>query len=262
MENNIDDRSLVSIICASYNSEAFITDTINSVIGQDYQYWELLIIDDCSIDNTYEIIIKASQEDDRIKIFKNSTNIGSGLTRNVGIKNAKGKFLTFIDSDDLWERNFLSTNIEFQKINACQFSFASYRRVDENLSEILSPFIVPSRVCYQDMLRTGSISCLTAFIDIECLGKKYMPEIRKRQDYIFFLSYLKEIDFAYGIDAILATYRIRKNSVSRNKISAMKAIWVVYRKYEKFSIFRSIIFISIYAFYGVKKYYFSKPFNK
>jgi teichuronic acid biosynthesis glycosyltransferase TuaG len=253
---NLNNSNLISIVCASYNSKNYITETINSVLNQDYKNWELLIIDDCSTDDTFQIVESKAKNDHRIKTFKNITNSGSGFSRNIGIKNAKGNYLTFIDSDDLWDSNFLGTSLNFQIENGYCFSFASYRRLNEDLVEILSPFIVPEKVSYKDMLKTGSISCLTAFINIKQLGKNYMPQIRKRQDYVFFLSYLKQIDYAYGIKNVLASYRIRKNSISRNKFDAMKYIWIVYRDIEKLSLLNSLFLMLIYSCNGLKKYYF------
>jgi len=255
---NLNNSNLISIVCASYNSKNYITETINSVLNQDYKNWELLIIDDCSTDDTFQIVESKAKNDHRIKTFRNITNSGSGFSRNIGIKNAKGNYLTFIDSDDLWDSNFLSTSLNFQIVNGYCFSFASYRRLNEDLVEILSPFIVPEKVSYKDMLKTGSISCLTAFINIKQLGKNYMPQIRKRQDYVFFLSYLKQIDYAYGIKNVLASYRIRKNSISRNKFDAMKYIWIVYRDNEKLSLLNSLFLMLIYSCNGLKKYYFNR----
>lgn len=255
---NLNSSSLISIVCAAYNSKNYITETINSVLNQDYENWELLIIDDCSTDDTFQIVESEAKNDHRIRTFRNIANSGSGFSRNIGIKNAKGNYLTFIDSDDLWDSDFLSSSLKFQSENGYDFTFASYRRLNEDLVEILAPFIVPKKVSYKDMLKTGSISCLTAFININQLGKNYMPQIRKRQDYVFFLSYLKQIDYAYGIKDVLASYRIRKNSISRNKFDAMKYIWIVYRDIEKLSLFRSLYLMFRYSCNGLKKYYFNK----
>jgi glycosyltransferase involved in cell wall biosynthesis len=246
--------SKVSIICASYNSACYLSTTINSIINQYYKDWELIIIDDCSVDNTYEIASKFADTDSRIRILSNNKNKGPAKTRNKGIREAKGKYLTFIDSDDLWEKDFISKSISFLQENNYSFCFSSYYRVDEGLDPLYTPFIVPKKVSYNDLLKTCPISCLTAFIDIGKIGKYYMPDLKQRQDYGLWLNILKDVDFAYGIKKKLATYRIRKGSVSRNKFEAMKYVWKLYREEEGLNIVRSIYLIVIYSFNGLKKY--------
>src|SRR5690606_24402231 len=132
--------------------------------------------------------------------------------RNVGIKVASGSYLTFLDADDLWDSNFLEKSLGFLESNQLTFVFSSYRRVDENLNKLYENFIVPDKVSYNSLLKTCPISCLTAFMKISVIGKYYMPNISKRQDYGLWLAILKDIDYAYGIKEPLATYRIRKGS--------------------------------------------------
>ena len=209
-------KELVSIITPSYNSSKFIEETIASVQAQTYSHWEMLITDDGSTDNSFEIIKKFCKKDSRIKLFS-IKNAGPAVARNNSIKHAKGKYIAFIDSDDLWMSEFLSTSIKF--ITKSEgFVFSSYKRCNETtLKEQYKDFIVPENVTYMDILKTNSISCLTAFIDIEKLGKEFMPEVLYRQDMGLWLKYLKKINYAKGIKETLAIYRIRDNSHSRNK---------------------------------------------
>jgi teichuronic acid biosynthesis glycosyltransferase TuaG len=253
----------VSIVCACYNSEDTIKETIISVLNQDYVNWEMFIIDDNSKDSSVDII-QSYLNDERINLLRNSQNLGSGPTRNKGISAAQGRYITFIDSDDLWESNFLTKHIEYQKKNRCAFTYGSYNRVDNDLKPILPPYIVPRKVSYTDLLKSGHISCLTAFIDISVLGKIYMSEIRQRQDYLFFLQYIKRSKSAHGIPGVLATYRMRPNSLSRNKYQAIRMIWIVYRKYEKLRLVYSIYLILLYSFKGKLKYnrFYQKIRNK
>lgn len=207
---------LVSIITPSYNSSKFIEETIVSVQNQTYTNWEMLITDDGSTDNSIQIIRCLSKQDSRIKIFS-IKNSGPAVARNNSIKNAKGSFLAFLDSDDLWLPEFLSTSIS-QISTSEGFVFSSYKRCNEiTLEEQFTDFIVPEKVTYMDILKTNSISCLTAFIDIEKLGKYFMPNIMYRQDMGLWLQYLKKINHAVGIKKPLAIYRIREESLSRNK---------------------------------------------
>ena len=244
---------LVSIITPSYNSEKFISETIKSVLNQTYKNWEMLITDDGSTDNSYEIINKICEKDSRIKLFS-IKNAGPAVARNNSIKYAKGKYLAFLDSDDLWMPEFLSTSIKF--ITKSEgFIFSSYKRCNEiTLKEQYKDFIVPENVTYMDILKTNSISCLTAFIDIEKLGKEYMPEVLYRQDMGLWLKYLKKINYAKGIKETLAIYRIRDNSHSRNKKKLLKPQWYFYRHVENLSLVTSVYLMIVWGYRGFKKY--------
>jgi teichuronic acid biosynthesis glycosyltransferase TuaG len=247
-------QPLISIITPNYNSEKFITDTIESVINQTYENWELIIVDDYSKDQSIDIIKQYSDKDPRIQLIKLENNSGPGICRNKGISKASGKYLTFIDSDDLWLENFLEISMK-HIIHSNGFVFASYHRYDENLEPKYKDFIVPKSVTYSDILKTNSISCLTAFIDIEKLGKFYMPDVRYRQDMGLWLQYLKKIKTAKGIECPLAIYRIRANSHSRNKFQLIKPQWHFYRKVENLSVGLTIYYIIFWMINGLKKYY-------
>jgi glycosyltransferase involved in cell wall biosynthesis len=246
-------NELVSIITPCYNSSLYIEETIKSVQKQSYENWELLITDDGSTDNSIEVITKLSKADLRIKIFA-IENSGPAIARNNSIKHAKGKYLAFLDSDDLWFSEFLKTSL--QEVGKSEgFVFSSYKRCNEiTLEEQYKDFIVPEKVTYFDILKTNSISCLTAFIDIEKLGKEFMPEVLYRQDMGLWLKYLKKINYAVGIKETLAVYRIRNNSHSRNKKKLLKPQWYFYRKVEKLSLLTSIYLMLIWSYYGFKKY--------
>ena len=246
-------KELVSIITPSYNSSKFIEETIASVQAQTYSHWEMLITDDGSTDNSFEIIKKICKKDSRIKLFS-IKNAGPAVARNNSIKHAKGKYIAFIDSDDLWMSEFLSTSIKF--ITKSEgFVFSSYKRCNETtLKEQYKDFIVPENVTYMDILKTNSISCLTAFIDIEKLGKEFMPEVLYRQDMGLWLKYLKKINYAKGIKETLAIYRIRDNSHSRNKKKLLKPQWYFYRHVENLSLVRSVYLMIVWGYRGFKKY--------
>jgi len=245
---------LVSIITPNYNASKFVSETIESVISQTYENWELIIVDDCSTDDSVTIIEGFIKMDSRIKLLTLDVNSGPAISRNKGIDTCVGSFMTFIDSDDLWLPNFLETSLKYIK-KSQGFVFSSYHRFDENLNPMYKDFIVPKRVTYSDILKTNSISCLTAFIDVDRLGKLKMPEILYRQDMGLWLQYLKNIDYAFGVKEPLAIYRIRKTSHSRNKFNLIKHQWNFYRNTEKLSVPHSIYYFSLWFFYGFKKYY-------
>nr|WP_067063831.1 glycosyltransferase family 2 protein [Mucilaginibacter sp. L294] len=236
---------MVSIITPSHNSKLYIENTVQSVIDQTYTDWEMIIIDDNSTDGTRELIARLAEKDSRIKYFFNDVSIGPAKARNIGIENAKGQFLTFLDSDDIWMPEFIQTSVEYSIKNNYTFVFSSYERKDENLNDLYTDFIVPDKVSYSDLLRTCPISCLTAFIWIEKIGKFYMPDIPKRQDYGLWLRILKHVKYAYGIKTPLAVYRIRKGSLSRNKFLAIWYVWQVYINVEKLNFFYSLYLICL-----------------
>jgi glycosyltransferase involved in cell wall biosynthesis len=247
-------NELVSIITPCYNSEKYIANTIESVIKQTYQNWEMIIIDDCSTDSTIKIIEEIVKTETRIKLLKLDTNSGAAKSRNAGINIAAGKYLTFLDADDVWFSTFIQNSIQTIKTTQIAFVFSSYKRSNENLEFIYSDFIVPKKVNYTDILKSNSISCLTAFIDVSVLGVKKMPDILKRQDMGLWLQYLKEIPFAHGIQEPQAIYRIRENSLSRNKKKLLKYQWQFYREVEKLSVFESIYYMLHWMYRGFMKY--------
>lgn len=247
-------NSLVSIITPTFNSAKYIVETIRSVQNQTYKNWEMLIVDDGSSDETVMVVNEFSKEESRIKFFPLAKNVGPAKARNVGIEKASGDYMTFLDADDIWFSDFIESSIETIQVSGVHLVFSSYRRSDENLEFVYSDFIVPQRVTYTDILKSNSISCLTAFVDIKTLGKKTMPEIRKRQDMGLWLQYLKEIPFAHGIKEPKAIYRIRENSLSRNKKNLIKYQWQFYREVERLNVLQSGYYMLHWMYRGFMKY--------
>jgi len=249
----MNNQSLVSIITAVYNAELYISETIESVIAQDYQNWELIIVDDYSTDNSFSIA-KKYESDKRIHVFEipiKSPSLAAG-TRNFGIDQAKGKYITFLDADDTWNPNFLSSQLNFMKEKNCSFAFSSFfwRAANKDKN-----FIVPEKVTYKDILKTNSITCLTAIYDRETIGVFYMPEnAYKREDFACFLSILKKVKYAYGNPEVLAMYRLHGNSASSKKRKMIKWQWRVYRRVEHINFFSSLYFLFCWAIQGLKKH--------
>ena len=247
-------NALVSIITPSYNSAKFIAETIQSVQNQTYPNWEMIIVDDGSSDETESVVLSIIQNDNRIQFHKLSQNSGPAVARNTGIEKASGDYMTFIDADDIWFSTFIENNIKTIQETGIPFVFSSYRRANEQLEFVYSDFIVPHKVSYTDILKSNSISCLTAFLDIKKLGKKYMPLIRKRQDMGLWLNYLKVIPFAHGIQETQAIYRIRENSLSRKKSDLIKYQWQFYRQVENLNVFQSAYYMLHWMYRGFMKY--------
>ena len=247
-------NTLVSIITPSYNSVKFIAETIQSVQNQTYQNWEMIIVDDGSSDQTESVVLSIIQNDNRIQFHKLNHNSGPAVARNTGIEKASGDYMTFIDADDIWFPTFIENNIKTIQETGIPFVFSSYKRANEQLEFVYSDFIVPHKVSYTDILKSNSISCLTAFLDIKKLGKKYMPLIRKRQDMGLWLNYLKVIPFAHGIQETQAIYRIRENSLSRKKSDLIKYQWQFYRQVENLNVFQSAYYMLHWMYRGFMKY--------
>ncbi|SIN81391.1 glycosyltransferase family 2 protein [Algoriphagus halophilus] len=247
---------LVSIITPVYNAHSHIEETIQSIIAQTYSDWELILIDDYSTDNGIHILSRYTELDARIHLHENPKNLGAAVSRNKGIEMAKGRFIAFLDSDDLWEPTKLETQVKFMLENKHAFTFAGYFKIKNDI--IVGEHVVPAKVNHNDLLKTCSIGCLTAMYDTDQLGKVYMPIISKRQDFALWLKILKLIPYAYGINQPLAKYRLRDDSISGNKFKAAKYQWIVYREFENLGLLKSIYYFMHYTFFGVLKTYFHK----
>lgn len=244
--------SLVSIITPSYNSAAFIQETIESVLSQSYGHWEMIIVDDASTDDSLEIIEHFASEDQRIKLFKNEENLGVAKSRNWAIEEAKGKYIAFLDSDDTWFREKLEKQIALMQKNNVLLSYSAYHTMNET-GKLVGTFPVKEKVTYHDLLKTSTIGTLTTIYNVKELGKFYFEDIG-HEDYVMKLQILKKVEFAQGIEEPLANYRIVRKSLSRNKIQAASWQWYIYRKVEKLSLVKSMYYFLNYTYYGIFKY--------
>ncbi len=246
---------LVSIITPLYNSERFVAATIESVLAQTYQHWEMIVIDDGSTDNSARIVTEYATRDPRIKLFS-QPNAGSAAARNNGIRRAIGRYIALLDSDDLWEPNFLEEQIALLTEKNAALVCSSHKRIDENGKECLQPFRAPQRMTYNDLLKTCSISCLTGLYDSSKFGKIYLNEDFRtlRDDHIYWLTIAKKAGEAFGNQQILASYRMRSNSVSYSKRKVIIPQFRVYYESEKLGFWRSLYYLMHWAWNGYKKY--------
>tara|TARA_R110002051_G_scaffold44460_1_gene90015 strand:+ start:3365 stop:4135 length:771 start_codon:yes stop_codon:yes gene_type:complete len=248
------EKHLISIISPSYNSAEFIEETINSISAQTYQNWELIIVDDCSKDDTVSILKKISEIDNRIKYFTNTTNQGAAISRNIGLKNARGRFIAFLDSDDLWYPKKLEIQINFMLSNSYPISFTSYELIDEKGLQLGKIIQTVERIDYQGYMKNTIIGMSTSMIDTHIVGKDFrFTNIRTRQDTYLWITLLKKGFNAYGINQILAKYRVRSNSISANKLKAAKRVWYLYYTLEKLGIVKSTYYFSFYVYNALKK---------
>ncbi len=247
-------QELVSIIMPNYNSDLFIAESIESIFAQTYENWELILVDDLSTDNSINVIETLIADDKRIKLIKLSKNSGPAVARNIAIKESKGRYIAFLDSDDLWMPEKLSKQLIFMQKHNITLSFTSYYHIEEDSETIINSIRVPSKVDYNELLKKNIIGCLTVMLDTEKLGKVYMQDIRKRQDYALWLGILKKVPYAYGLDEMLGYYRVRANSVSSNKILASKYNWKLYREIEKLPLHKAIYYFGWYTYKSILKY--------
>lgn len=248
------DYGLVSIITPSYNSAKFIGATIDSIIAQTYQNWELLITDDCSTDDSLIIIEQYLQKDPRVQLFRLEKNSGAGISRNRSIQEARGRFIAFCDSDDQWYPEKLEKQLTFMNKKKCVLSYTSYMTCNEH-NELTGIVVCNNRETFSSMKCDDEIGCLTAIYDTDKVGKVFMPEMRKRQDWGLWLSILQQCKTAYGLKEPLAIYRIHSNSISRNKLTLVKYNINVYKSILGYSFVKAYIsFIFLFLpTYFVKK---------
>lgn len=207
---------LVSIIMPSWNTGRFIAESIQSVINQTYQKWELLIVDDCSTDNTDAVV--ASFTDERIRYFHNDHNSGAALTRNYALREAQGEWIAFLDSDDLWLPEKLEKQLNFMNRNGYVFSYHEYVKIDEE-SRPLNVYVSgPDTVTKRKMYHYGYPGCLTFMYSAKALGLIQIKDIKKNNDYAILLQLCKKAN-CYLLKENLAQYRIRKKSISHDKLS-------------------------------------------
>ena len=213
-------NDLVSIIMPSYNTGRFIKDTIESVLAQSYTNWELIIVDDCSTDDTDQIV-EQYLTDDRITYIKNETNSGAALSRNRALREAKGKWIAFLDSDDLWEADKLQKQIKFMKDNGYHFSYTNYVEIDEESKENGKSVTGPKRISKHGMYNYCWLGCLTVMYDAETVGLIQIADIKKNNDYAMWLKVCKKAD-CYLLNEELALYRRgRQGSISTQSIKKL-----------------------------------------
>lgn len=240
------EEDLVSIITPTYNCAKFIGATIESVQKQTYKNWEMIIVDDASKDNTEEVV--KQYKDDRIHYIRLKENGGAAVARNCAMQNAKGKYMAFLDSDDLWKENKLEKQLEFMKQNNYNITCTSYEQINE-AGEKLNKEIKPKKkVDYNGILLTCPVGNSTVMYNVENLGKFEVPNIRKRNDDALWLRMLKKEKYIWGLNEVLMEYRIRNNSISSNKLDLIKYHWYLYREIEHLSVLRSAFHICCWGF--------------
>lgn len=241
---------LVSVIMPTYNCGKYIGQSIQSVIDQTVTDWEIQIVDDCSTDHTDEVLKPYLKKYPNIHYYCLAENGGPAAARTEAIKRADGKYIAFLDSDDLWLPEKLEKQIAFMENTGAKFSCTAYSQMDDEGNDLHMVIVPPERTGYQKCIRLSNpIGNLTVIYDQEALGKFEVPMIRKRNDFALWLQILKKTDYCYGMDEVLAVYRLgRKDSVSSKKLKQAKYHWQLYREIEGHGMVRSAYEVGCWAF--------------
>lgn len=245
----------VSIITPSWNSERYIVDTIKSVQNQTYKNWEMIIVDDCSTDSTVDIVENIAKDDPRIKVFMQPTNGGAAKARNKSLKESTGRYVAYLDADDIWKPEKLEKQVAFMKENEYGFSCTSYEVINDKGHILHKEIHMLPEVDYGGFLTNNLLQTVGIMVDTYIVDKKYlkMPDIRRRQDAATWLQILKKGYKCYGMNEVLAEYRRTEKSLSSNKLKAVKGMWSLYRDIEKLSLPFSCYCFMRYVFFAVWK---------
>lgn len=241
----------VSIITPTHNCGKFIGETIESAIKQSYKNWEMIIVDDCSTDNTKEVVDKYSDMDNRIRYHLLEVNSGAAVARTKAMELATGNYIAFLDSDDLWTVDKLEKQLSFMENNEYAFTCTDYEQIDESGNALNKVIKTKIKTNYNGVLLTCPVGNSTVMYDVEKLGKFIVPNIRKRNDDALWLQILKKEKYIYGMSEVLMRYRIRTNSISSNKIKLIKYHWQLYREIEHLSVIRSVFHVFFWIFLKV-----------
>ncbi len=239
---------MVSVVMPTYNCGRFIEASIRSVIAQTVSEWELEIVDDCSTDDTYEVIRPYIEEYPSIHYTRLDANGGPSVARTEAIRRARGRYVAFLDSDDIWLPEKLEKQIRFMEEKGASFSCTAYEQMDEAGNSLHKVLIPPEKTDRGKMLRLSCpIGNLTVMYDQRALGKYEVPLIKKRNDFALWLRVVKDAGYCAGMPEVLACYRVREGSTSHNKLKLIKYQWELYHDIEKLGLFRSCWYMCCWA---------------
>ncbi len=248
--------SQITVVMPVYNASSYLRETIDSVLQQTYEHWELLILDDCSTDDSLQIARAYEAQDVRIRVIPAEKNVGVARVRNRGIQQASGTHIALLDSDDVWTSDKLERQMELVRRTGAQICYCSYDFIDEVGRPIKKPFLVPETTDYRKMLASSVISCSTALIEASVLKAHPFDPDFYHEDYVLWMELLSVPGVkAAGDRQVLAHYRQVTGSRSGDKGNAAKQRWHSYRAALGLNVFQSARAFGRYAVNGVAKYY-------
>lgn len=245
---------LVSVIMPAYNAGPFIEEAIASVAAQTITDWELIVIDDCSPDNTRQIIAGLAEKDARIRLLANDVNMGVAKTRNRGMDLCRGRYVAFLDSDDYWKPRMLEKMIARAEETGADIIYCSYELVDEQGAKVCNDFMVPLETTFEESIVRSVITCSTVLITGKLAKEHRFPTNMYHEDIALWFQILRDGGTARGVTDVLAAYRQRADSRSAGKITSAKRRWTIYRKHLEMPVFRCISVMIRYGYYGLIKY--------
>ncbi len=249
-------NNLVSIITPSYRSKKFIKETIDSVKSQTYNDWEMIIVDDCSPDNSAAYIETLIKDDERIKLIILDKNVGAAEARNKALGLAKGRYIAFLDSDDIWYPNKLELQLEFMKSGNYPISFTAYEIIDDYDHPNGSIVNVVNSLTMSDYAKNTIIGFSTSMLDRKLIKSEIKLDntvCKVCEDAALWLRLLGNGNIAYGLNMVLGKYRVHNNSISSNKFKSIFHIWNLYYRVFKFGLFKATYYFGCYVFNAIKK---------
>lgn len=246
-------KGLVSVITPTYNCAKFIAETIESVQAQTYENWEMVIVDDCSTDDTKAIVDTYMAKDSRVKYHCLEENSGAAVARTKAMELAQGEYMAFCDSDDLWMPDKLARQLAFMAETGHAFTCTAYEQMDEQSKSLDRVIKTVTKTDYNRLLLDCPVGNSTVMYNVGVMGKFQVPNIRKRNDDALWLQMLKKEKYIWGMPDVLMRYRIRSNSISSNKLKVIKYHWILYRQIEHLSVLRSAFHICWWCFLKVFK---------
>lgn len=249
-------KPIISIITPAYNAENYISQTIESVQNQSFKDWELIIVDDCSKDYTSVLVKEFENKDPRIRMIKAPQNGGVAKARNLGLEQARGDFIAFVDSDDLWEPEKLEKQLAFMKEKGCVLSYTDFQKFNTTDGSLGKVMKCPKRMRANDILKNTAIGCLTVMVDKKQAGEFRMPPLNHTEDNCTWYHILKKTNqAAYNVGEVLSLYRDGNASMTKNKGKSAKQQWYTYRGYFKFSTIKSAYYFTCYAINAVLRHF-------
>lgn len=255
MSDCLSNTPLVSVVMPAHNSARYIGEAIASVRAQTYASWELLVVDDASSDDTFNIVSSAAHEDSRIVVFRLEENIGAAEARNYALERAKGECVAFLDSDDTWLPNKLETQLAAMEASSSDLCYTSYAIVDEEGVKAKKDYIVPAHIDFEGLLCENVIDCSTVLVKAQLLGKDAFSSNYAHEDYVLWLSLLSSGAKVVGCTEVLANWRFHQGSRSYDKVKAAAGRWKIYREALGLSFGKSLACMKKYALAGFRKYY-------
>jgi teichuronic acid biosynthesis glycosyltransferase TuaG len=251
--DNYKENNIVDIIMPVYNCENYIYKTINSILNQSYKNWRLLVINDCSTDNTKKILNKIYKRNKKKKIliFHNKKNFGQAYSRNICLKKATSKFIAFIDSDDIWKKDKLKDQVQFMKNNNYNFTYTNYQILNKKVKKIIN---VPSLYNYNKFIYNTSIATSTIVINNKFFKNIKFDNLRLCEDYAYKCKLLKKNGLAYKLNKANTIYRLRNDSLQSNRLKVLYYVWLINKKINKINFFRNLMSLLMISLNSIKKY--------